>query len=621
MSKNKKTLIQIIVNVVILVTVAIIMHFVQMPNHAKIIVYTIFYLEVAYKVLWKAFKNISHGKVFDENFLMAIASIGAMIMCEFNEALAVILFYQVGELFEKVAVGKTRQSIADLMDIAPSFANVYCNGTWEEKELEEVVVGDSILVKMGERVPVDGVITKGDSSLETSALTGESMPRSVKEGDNILSGCVNIGNAFEMKAEKEYSDSTVSKILELVENSSSRKSKSEQFITKFAKYYTPAVVAVAVLIAIIPSLITKDWREWINRALIFLMVSCPCALVISVPLGFFAGIGSASKLGVLVKGSNYLEQLNKANIILMDKTGTITKGSFEIEKINTDIDKEEFIKILASIERYSNHPIAKSINAFYKGDLYECEVEEISGKGLKSELNGSTYYVGNFDLIDDIDLQAEKVEDIGTVVYMAKDDKVIGYVIVNDTLKDDSAEAINSLKKLGCRIVMLTGDNEKVAKKIADEVGIEYRAELLPQDKVGVLEEMISNKDKSTTIAFAGDGINDAPSLSRADVGIAMGGVGSEVAIEAADIVLMKDNLSAIVSAKKVAKKTMGIVKQNIVFALVVKFAIMILSAFGIGNMWIAVFADVVVSVIAILNSMRCLKQKSDKLKTSVKNY
>lgn len=618
MSKNKKTLILIIVNVIILVAVAIIMHFVQMPDYAKIIVYTIFYLEVAYKVLWKAVKNISHGKVFDENFLMAIASIGAMIMGEFNEALAVILFYQVGELFEKVAVGKTRQSIADLMDIAPSFANVYCNGTWEEKELEEVVVGDSILVKMGERVPVDGVITKGDSSLETSALTGESMPRSVKEGDNILSGCVNIGNAFEMKAEKEYSDSTVSKILELVENSSSRKSKSEQFITKFAKYYTPAVVAVAVLIAIIPSLITKDWREWINRALIFLMVSCPCALVISVPLGFFAGIGSASKLGVLVKGSNYLEQLNKANVILMDKTGTITKGSFEIEKINTDIDKEEFIKILASIERYSNHPIAKSINAFYKGDLYECEVEEISGKGLKSELNGSAYYVGNFDLIDDIDLQAEKVEDIGTVVYMAKDDKVIGYVIVNDTLKDDSEEAIKSLKKLGCRIVMLTGDNEKVAKKIADEVGIEYRAELLPQDKVGVLEEMISNKDKSTTIAFAGDGINDAPSLSRADVGIAMGGVGSEVAIEAADIVLMKDNLSAIVSAKKVAKKTMGIVKQNIVFALVVKFAIMILSAFGIGNMWIAVFADVVVSVIAILNSMRCLKQKSDKLKTSI---
>lgn len=618
MSKNKKTLILIIVNVIILVAVAIIMHFVQMPDYAKIIVYTIFYLEVAYKVLWKAVKNISHGKVFDENFLMAIASIGAMIMGEFNEALAVILFYQVGELFEKVAVGKTRQSIADLMDIAPSFANVYCNGTWEEKELEEVVVGDSILVKMGERVPVDGVITKGDSSLETSALTGESMPRSVKEGDNILSGCVNIGNAFEMKAEKEYSDSTVSKILELVENSSSRKSKSEQFITKFAKYYTPAVVAVAVLIAIIPSLITKDWREWINRALIFLMVSCPCALVISVPLGFFAGIGSASKLGVLVKGSNYLEQLNKANVILMDKTGTITKGSFEIEKINTDIDKEEFIKILASIERYSNHPIAKSINAFYKGDLYECEVEEISGKGLKSELNGSTYYVGNFDLIDDIDLQAEKVEDIGTVVYMAKDDKVIGYVIVNDTLKDDSEEAIKSLKKLGCRIVMLTGDNEKVAKKIADEVGIEYRAELLPQDKVGVLEEMISNKDKSTTIAFAGDGINDAPSLSRADVGIAMGGVGSEVAIEAADIVLMKDNLGAIVSAKKVAKKTMGIVKQNIVFALVVKFAIMILSAFGIGNMWIAVFADVVVSVIAILNSMRCLKQKSDKLKTSI---
>lgn len=618
MSKNKKTLILIIVNVIILVAVAIIMHFVQMPDYAKIIVYTIFYLEVAYKVLWKAVKNISHGKVFDENFLMAIASIGAMIMGEFNEALAVILFYQVGELFEKVAVGKTRQSIADLMDIAPSFANVYCNGTWEEKELEEVVVGDSILVKMGERVPVDGVITKGDSSLETSALTGESMPRSVKEGDNILSGCVNIGNAFEMKAEKEYSDSTVSKILELVENSSSRKSKSEQFITKFAKYYTPAVVAVAVLIAIIPSLITKDWREWINRALIFLMVSCPCALVISVPLGFFAGIGSASKLGVLVKGSNYLEQLNKANVILMDKTGTITKGSFEIEKINTDIDKEEFIKILASIERYSNHPIAKSINAFYKGDLYECEVEEISGKGLKSELNGSAYYVGNFDLIDDIDLQAEKVEDIGTVVYMAKDDKVIGYVIVNDTLKDDSEEAIKSLKKLGCRIVMLTGDNEKVAKKIADEVGIEYRAELLPQDKVGVLEEMISNKDKSTTIAFAGDGINDAPSLSRADVGIAMGGVGSEVAIEAADIVLMKDNLGAIVSAKKVAKKTMGIVKQNIVFALVVKFAIMILSAFGIGNMWIAVFADVVVSVIAILNSMRCLKQKSDKLKTSI---
>lgn len=615
MSKHKKTLIQIIVNVVILVAVAIIMHFVQMPDYAKIIVYTIFYLEVAYKVLWKAAKNISHGKVFDENFLMAIASIGAMIMGEFNEALAVILFYQVGELFEKVAVGKTRQSIADLMDIAPSFANVYCNGSWEEKELEEVVVGDSILVKMGERVPVDGIITKGDSSLETSALTGESLPRSVKEGDNILSGCVNIGNAFEMKAEKEYSDSTVSKILELVENSSSRKSKSEQFITKFAKYYTPAVVAVAVLIAIIPSLITKDWREWINRALIFLMVSCPCALVISVPLGFFAGIGSASKLGVLVKGSNYLEQLNKANIILMDKTGTITKGSFEIEKLNTNIDREEFIKVLASIERYSNHPIAKSINAYYKGDLYECEVEEISGKGLKSQLNGSTYYVGNFDLIDDIDLQAEKVEDIGTVVYMAKDDKVIGYVIVNDTLKDDSAEAINSLKKLGCRIVMLTGDNEKVAKKIADQVGIEYRAELLPQDKVGVLEEMISNKDKSTTIAFAGDGINDAPSLSRADVGIAMGGVGSEVAIEAADIVLMKDNLSAIVSAKKVAKKTMGIVKQNIVFALVVKFAIMILSAFGIGNMWIAVFADVIVSVIAILNSMRCLKQKSNKIK------
>lgn len=617
MSKNKKTLIQIIVNVVILVAVAIIMHFVEMPNYAKIIVYTVFYLEVAYKVLWKAIKNISHGKVFDENFLMAIASIGAMIMGEFNEALAVILFYQVGELFEKVAVGKTRQSIADLMDIAPSFANVYCDGNWEEKELEEVVIGDSILVKMGERVPVDGVITKGDTSLETSALTGESLPRSVKEGDAILSGCVNIGNAFEMKAEKEYCDSTVSKILELVENSSSRKSKSEQFITKFAKYYTPAVVLVAVLIAIIPSLITKDWREWINRALIFLMVSCPCALVISVPLGFFAGIGAASKLGVLVKGSNYLEQLNKANIILMDKTGTITKGSFEIEKINTNIDREEFIKILASIERYSNHPIAKSINAYYKGDLYECEVEEISGKGLKSVLNGSTYYVGNYDLIDDIDLQAEKAEDIGTVVYMAKDGKVIGYAVVNDTLKDDSAEAIDALKELGCRIVMLTGDNEKVAKKIADEVGIDYRAELLPQDKVGVMEELLANKGKSDILAFAGDGINDAPSLSRADVGIAMGGVGSEVAIEAADIVLMKDNLSAIVSAKKVAKKTMGIVKQNIVFALVVKFAIMILSAFGISNMWTAVFADVVVSIIAILNSMRCLNQKSSKLKAN----
>ena len=578
-------------------------------------IYIISYLIVGLDVLIEAIKNIFKGEVFDENFLMTIATIGAFAIGEYPEAVAVMLFYQVGELFQSYAVDKSRKSIASLMDIRPDFANIKKNGSIEKVSPDKINIGDIIIVKPGEKVPLDGTIVDGNSMLDTSALTGESVPREVSIGDEVLSGSINQNGLIEIKVTKNFGESTVSKILDLVENASSKKSKSENFISKFAKYYTPIVVVIAVLLAIIPPIIFKETEfiQWLYRALTFLVVSCPCALVISIPLGFFGGIGGASKLGVLVKGSNYLEALSKTEIVVFDKTGTLTEGVFEVQKVNSvDITKEDLIKYAAYAESFSNHPIANSLKKAYGKDIENkriSETHELSGLGVNAVVDGNAVFVGNEKLMQEKNIEYIKCNEIGTILYVAINNQFKGTIIISDKIKADAKKAIEKLKKNNVKkIVMLTGDKKAVGESVAKELGLdEVYTELLPNNKVEKVEELMKSKSKKGKLAFVGDGINDAPVLAISDIGIAMGGLGSDAAIEAADVVLMTDEPSKVVDAIKISKKTLKIVKQNIIFAIVVKILVLILSAIGLSNMWQAVFADVGVSVLAILNALRVL--------------
>lgn len=578
-------------------------------------IYIISYLIVGLDVLIEAIKNIFKGEVFDENFLMTIATIGAFAIGEYPEAVAVMLFYQVGEMFQSYAVDKSRKSIASLMDIRPDFANIKKNGSIEKVSPDKINIGDIIIVKPGEKVPLDGTIVDGNSMLDTSALTGESVPREVSIGDEVLSGSINQNGLIEIKVTKNFGESTVSKILDLVENASSKKSKSENFISKFAKYYTPIVVVIAVLLAIIPPIIFKETEfiQWLYRALTFLVVSCPCALVISIPLGFFGGIGGASKLGVLVKGSNYLEALSKTEVVVFDKTGTLTEGVFEVQKVNSvDITKEDLIKCAAYAESFSNHPIANSLKKAYGKDIDNkkiSETHELSGLGVNAVVDGKEVFVGNEKLMQEKNIEYIKCNEIGTILYVAINNQFKGTIIISDKIKADAKETIEKLKKNNVKkIVMLTGDKKAVGESVAKELGLdEVYTELLPNNKVEKVEELMKSKSKKGKLAFVGDGINDAPVLAISDIGIAMGGLGSDAAIEAADVVLMTDEPSKVVDAIKISKKTLKIVKQNIIFAIVVKILVLILSAIGLSNMWQAVFADVGVSVLAILNALRVL--------------
>lgn len=589
------------------------------PFHHKWInnsIYIISYLIVGLEIVKKAIKNIMRGKVFDENFLMTIATIGAFAIGEFPEAVAVMLFYQVGELFQDYAVDKSRKSISNLMNIRPDFANKKIADKIEKVNPEEVQIGDEIIVKPGEKVPLDGIILEGNSLLDTSALTGEPVPKQVKTGDEILSGTINQTGVLNIKVTKEFGESTVYKILELVENASSKKSKSENFITKFAKYYTPTVVIIAVILAVVPPFVFQNGNfvTWLYRALSFLVVSCPCALVISIPLSFFGGIGGASKIGVMVKGSNYLEALAKTETIVFDKTGTLTKGIFEVQKINAvDRTNEELLEITTQAECYSNHPISESLKKAYQKEIQTnkvTKVQELAGLGVKAVVEDKEVLVGNEKLMQENQIDYKICEDIGTILYVAINKKFAGTITISDKIKEDSYKAIRELKKNNVKkIVMLTGDKEKVAKSVAESLEIkEVYAELLPDGKVKKVEELLKAKNKKQNLAFVGDGINDSPVLALADVGIAMGGIGAESAIEAADIVIMTDEPSKIASSIQIAKKTIRIVKENIVFAIAIKVLILILAAIGLSTMWGAVFADVGVSVIAIVNSLRALK-------------
>lgn len=580
--------------------------------------YLIVYITIGYDVIYKAFANIFHGEFLDENFLMVVATFGAFGLAiyrgvnhldieGFDEACAVLLFYQVGEFFQSYATGKSRKSITSLMDIRPDYANLKTENGVEEVDPEEVKIDDIIVVNPGEKIPLDGKIIKGASTLDTKALTGESLPKEVLEGDEAISGTINLTSQLEIKVEKEFYDSTVSKILELVENATSQKSKAENFITKFARFYTPIVVGLAVLLAIIPSLITGEWSVWIYRALSFLVVSCPCALVISIPLSFFAGIGAASKYGILIKGTNYLEKFNKANTFIFDKTGTLTKGNFAIKNVYPIEKKDEILHLASIAECNSNHPIALSImNSYGKDFEKDYVLTNVAGEGIIAEKNGEKIYCGNEKLMENNNINFIKNEEVGTVVYVAKNDKFFGSIIIADEIKDGAKETIESLSKNGGKTIMLTGDNEKIAESVAESLKLtDYKASLLPQNKVEEIDIIFKEKKKEDVICFVGDGINDAPSLMRSDIGIAMGGVGSDAAIEAADMVLMHDDLKDLIIAKKISKKTMRIAYENIIFSLAIKMLILILSAFGITNMWIAVFGDVGVAVIAILNAMR----------------
>ena len=581
-------------------------------------IFIVSYIIVGAEIVKKAIKNIFRGKVFDENFLMTVATLGAFGIGEFPEAVAVMLFYQVGELFQSYAVDKSRKSISSLMDIRPDFANVYRNEKIEKVNPDEVKIGEIIIIKPGEKVPLDGRILEGETALDTKALTGESMPKEVEKGDEILSGCINLNGVIKVEVKKEYGESTVSKILDLVENASSKKTKSENFITKFARYYTPIVVVIALLLAIIPPIIIENatFLDWIYRALSFLVVSCPCALVISIPLSFFGGIGGASKMGVLIKGSNYLEALSNTEITVFDKTGTLTKGVFEVQKVNAiGISEEELLKIAAYAENYSNHPIAESVKQAYKKEIDEKQItnyEELAGLGVATKIEEQDVLVGNEKLMKEKGIQFEKCNEIGTVLYIAIEGKYAGYILISDTVKEDAKSAIQELKKNHIKqIVMLTGDKKEVGESVAKEIGIDATyTELLPEGKVKKVEELLKTKSEKGKLAFVGDGINDAPVLALADIGIAMGGLGADSAIEAADIVIMTDEPSKIVKAIKLSKKTMRIVKENIIFAIGVKVFVLILVALGISTMWQAVFADVGVSVIAILNALRALKVK-----------
>lgn len=612
--KQKKMLVRIIISFIILVA----LKFINPDGIWEIIAYLIPYAIVGWDILWKAIRNIFHGQVFDENFLMAIATIGAMFTGEFSEGVAVMLFYQIGELFQSYAVGRSRKSIASLMDIRPDFANIEKDGEIVEVDPDEVAIGDMIIVKPGEKIPLDGVIISGNSSVDTSALTGESVPRDVLEGDDVISGCINLNGVIKVQVTKEFGESTVSKILDLVENSSTKKAKAENFITRFARYYTPCVVIGAVLLAVIPPLILGGgWSNWIHRALIFLVISCPCALVISVPLSFFGGIGGASKCGILVKGGNYLEALAKTGVIVFDKTGTLTKGVFNVTAIHPDkVSEYELVEYAALAESYSNHPISRSLKNEYSSEIDKSRIsstEEISGRGIRAIIDGKEICVGNDKLMEDKGVKWHPCHHVGTTVHVSVDGVYAGHIVISDELKNDAADAISMLKAHGIRkTVMLTGDAKAVGENVAATLGIdEVHTELLPADKVSEVEKLLAGKNGKENLAFVGDGINDAPVLSRADVGIAMGAMGSDAAIEAADIVLMDDCPSKIATAIEIAKKTISIVNQNIVFALSVKALILILGATGIAGMWAAVFADVGVSVIAILNAMRALNVKN----------
>ena len=587
----------------------------EMNDIVFISLYIISYLIIGFDILKKAIRNIFHGEIFDENFLMVIATFGALIIKEFPEAIAVMLLYQIGEKFQDIAVGKSRNAIKELMKIKPEFANIKKEGSIVEVRPEEVEIGEIIVVKPGEKVPLDGVVVNGTSMLDTKTITGESVPRKIQENEEIYSGSINLSGVLEVKVCKKFEDSTVSKILELVEEATSKKAKTEKFISKFAKYYTPIVCLLALILAIIPPILLKqDVMSWVYRSLIFLVISCPCALVISVPLGFFGGIGGASKKGILIKGSNYLENLSKAKIAIFDKTGTITKGVFEIQKIvPIRISKEELLQIAAYGEKYSNHPLAISIKKQYDGEYDENKIEnleEISGKGIKAKIFGKETFIGNAKLLKENNIEFNEVDEIGTIIHLAVEQSYKGYILISDTIKEDSKSAIIELKKNGVNSTyMFTGDEGNIANKIAKEVSIDmYNADLLPQQKLEKLEEVLQKSNEKEKVIFVGDGINDSPCLARADIGIAMGGIGADAAIEAADVVIMNDEISKISQAIKISRKTMRIVKQNIVFALLVKFIVLILGATGFANMWLAVFADVGVSVIAILNSMKTLK-------------
>ena len=624
MDKNKVKTIRISVLVAVFLVAILVGKFVDYNFYFALAMYGVIYIASAYDILYKAGRNISRGKVFDENFLMTVASLGAFILGivehsgDFAESVAVILFYQVGELFQDYAVGKSRKSISSLMDIRPDTARVLRNGVQTEVYPEEVTVGESVFVIAGEKIPLDGTVVNGHGNLNTCALTGESAPVFVKEGDAVMSGTIAMDGNLEIKVEKEFYDSTVSKILDMVENASGKKAKTENFISTFAKYYTPFVVFSALALAIIPSLVFGlangdwQWAIWIKRALTFLVVSCPCALVISIPLGFFGGIGGASSKGILIKGANYIEQLNKVNGIFFDKTGTLTTGEFSVSGVYPEDKREEVLKYAAICEAHSSHPIAVGIVKAYKGEIPSgYQIEEIAGKGVKATKGGEEILVGNADLLRGANVDFETGNNDKTSVYIAINGVYLGVIEVADTVKTDAKPTIDELKKHGVKVAMLTGDNERAAKRVATELGIdEYYAKLLPQDKLKIVDEKIANKKPNDVYAFVGDGINDAPVLMRADVGVSMGGVGSDSAIEASDVVLMHDNISDIVKAKKIARKTMSIVIENIVFALGVKAAVLILSAVGIANMWLAVFADVGVAVLAILNSMRALRNK-----------
>ena len=576
-------------------------------------IYIISYLIVATEILEKALKNILKGEILGENFLMSIATIGAFAIGEFPEAVAVILFYQVGELFQDYATDKSRKSIIDLMDIRPDYANLIKDEKEEKVNPKEVEIGDIILVKPGEKIPLDGTVIEGNSMLDTKALTGESVPRKVEIGEEILSGCINQNGLLKVKVTKEFENSTVNKILELVENANNRKSKSEKFITKFAEVYTPTVVIIAIILAFVPPIIIKnaEFTTWIYRALSFLVVSCPCALVLSIPLGFFGGIGKASKHGILIKGSNYLEDLSKAETVVFDKTGTLTKGVFDVQKVvSNEVSQKELIEIAAIAEKYSNHPIAQSLKKAYGKEIQvSVNTKEISGQGLCSNFDGKEVLIGNEKLMMQNNINFQKCTDVGTVLYVTLDKKFIGYILISDQVKEDSINVIKELKANGVEnTIMLTGDRKEIAEDVAKKLNIDKTyAELLPEGKVKKVEELLEQKNEKSKLIFVGDGINDAPALALADIGVAMGGLGSDSAIEAADIVIMTDEPSKLNTAIKISRKTMQIVKENIVFAISVKIAILILSALGLTNMWWAVFADVGVSVIAVINSLRML--------------
>ncbi len=625
-SREKKNLARILVSLALFAAVFIADKIVVLGNVFEgpfawlfpFALYLAVYLLIGYDVLWRAARNIVRGQVFDENFLMCLATLGAFVLAiyrgvtgqeieGFDEACAVLLFYQVGEFFQSYATGKSRRSISALMDIRPDYANVKRGGTVEVVDPSQVQVGEVIVVNPGEKIPLDGTVIAGTTSLDTKALTGESLPREVSAGGEVVSGCVNLTSQIEVRVEKAFYDSTVSKILDLVENAAEQKSKTENFITRFAKYYTPAVVIVAVLLAVVPSLVTGAWSVWVYRALSFLVVSCPCALVISIPLSFFAGIGAASRCGILIKGSNYLEKFNKARTFVFDKTGTLTKGNFAVTGVYPPENRAEILRLAAIAESDSSHPIAKSIVACYgKTPETGYTLTNIAGEGVQARRGEDEILCGNEKLMQSRGIAYVRPEGTGTVVYVARGSHFVGSVLVSDEPKEESKEVISALRGMGCRTVMLTGDNEQIAARVAAELGVsDFKASLLPQDKVAEAEKLLSEKPAGEALCFVGDGINDAPVLMRADIGIAMGGIGSDAAIEASDIVLMQDDLRGLPLAKRIARKTMAVVFENIVFSLAVKAIILVLSAFGITNMWFAVFGDVGVAVLAILNAMR----------------